>query len=178
MRERERAPRGRAEQWASAIARRAGARHTVITDINPYRLELAKKMGATLCINPQKRTLSDAMKHLNMKEGFDVGMEMSGNPSAFNDMLAHMNHGGNIAFLGLPSEDFAIDWASLVLRSITVKGIYGRKMFETWYKGMSMLQSGLSIEASITDHLPAKDFKVGFEKMREGQAGKVILHWA
>lgn len=162
---------------AAAIARHAGARHIVITDVNPYRLKIAEKMGASLCLNPQEATLEYAMKHLGMREGFDVGMEMSGNADAFRQMLQHMNNGGNIAFLGLPSTDFAIDWSHMVFHGITIRGIYGRKIFDTWYKGMSMLQAGLDITPAITDHFPVDDFEQGFKKMNAGQAGKVILNW-
>ncbi|WP_423063061.1 L-threonine 3-dehydrogenase [Candidiatus Paracoxiella cheracis] len=162
---------------AAAIARNVGARHVVVTDVNDYRLSLAKKMGATLAVNPKNISLNDVMTQLGMREGFDVGLEMSGNPQAFRDMLAHMNNGGNIAFLGIPPEDFAIDWHRVVFKSLTIKGIYGRRMFETWYKMIGMLQNGCDISPVITHQFHVDDFQQGFDVMLGGQAGKVILNW-
>lgn len=162
---------------AAAIVRHAGARHVVITDVNPYRLELAKKMGVTRAINVNERTLADVQRDLEMKEGFDVGLEMSGNPSAFRDMIANMCHGGKIAMLGIPTEDVAIDWNTVVFNMLTIKGIYGREMYETWYQMTSMIQSGLDISPVITHRFSYKDFQKGFDVMRSGNSGKVILNW-
>ncbi len=162
---------------AVAIAKHVGARHVVITDVNPYRLKLAEKMGATLAVDVTKTQLRDVMAQLKMKEGFDVGLEMSGNAHAFTDMLNVMNHGGRIAFLGVPAENFAINWHDVIFKSLTIKGIYGRRMFETWYKGISMLQSGLNIDPIITAEYPYQDFEKGFQQMLSGNAGKVILNW-
>jgi threonine 3-dehydrogenase len=162
---------------AAAIARHIGARYVVITDVNEYRLGLAKKMGADLAVNPVKTDLNKVMKQLGMTEGFDVGLEMSGNAKAFQQMLSVMNNGGKIAFLGLPGEDFAINWHEVIFKSLTIQGIYGRRMFETWYKGMAMLQSGLNIQPVITGIYPYQDFQKAFETMLSGQSGKVILEW-
>jgi threonine 3-dehydrogenase len=162
---------------AAAIVRHAGARHVVITDVNPYRLELARKMGATLAVDVSKESIVDAQKQLAMKEGFDVGLEMSGNPAAFRDMLANMFHGGKIAMLGIPPADMAIDWNAVVFNMLTIKGIYGREMYETWYKMTVMLQSGLDISPIITHRYPYTAYEEGFEVMRSGQSGKVILTW-
>jgi threonine 3-dehydrogenase len=162
---------------AAAIVRHAGARHVVITDVNPYRLELAKKMGVTRAINVKERTLADVQQDLEMKEGFDVGLEMSGNPSAFRDMIANMCHGGKIAMLGIPTEELAIDWNTVVFNMLTIKGIYGREMYETWYQMTSMIQSGLDISPVITHRFSYKDFQKGFDVMRSGNSGKVILNW-
>jgi threonine 3-dehydrogenase len=162
---------------AVAIAKHAGARYTVITDVNPYRLELARKMGATLAIDVRSQTLADAQKKLGMKEGFDVGLEMSGNPAAFRDMLANMAHGGKIAMLGIPSADMAIDWNTVVFNMLNIQGIYGREMYETWYKMTVMLESGLDISPVITHRYPYTDFEKGFEVMRAGLSGKVVLTW-
>lgn len=162
---------------AAAIVRHAGARHVVITDVNPYRLELAKKMGVTRAINVKERTLADVQRDLEMKEGFDVGLEMSGNPSAFRDMIANMCHGGKIAMLGIPTEELAIDWNTVVFNMLTIKGIYGREMYETWYQMTSMIQSGLDISPVITHRFSYKDFQKGFDVMRSGNSGKVILNW-
>jgi threonine 3-dehydrogenase len=161
-----------------AIAKHAGARHVVITDVNPYRLELGRKMGATLALDVRTETLADAQKKLGMKEGFDVGLEMSGNPAAFRDMIANMAHGGKIAMLGIPESEMAIDWNTIVFNMLTIKGIYGREMYETWYKMTVMLQSGLDISPVITHHFDANDFQKGFDVMLSGQSGKVVLHWA
>ena len=162
---------------AVAIARYAGARHVVITDVNDYRLELARKMGATRAINVTQGSIDETMKDLGMVEGFDVGMEMSGNPQAFRDMLRTMNHGGKVAILGIPPADMAIDWNDVIFKGLVLKGIYGREMFETWYKMSSMLQSGLNMDPIITHHFDVDDFQPAFELMESGQSGKVILHW-
>ncbi len=163
---------------AAAVVRHAGARFVVVTDVNPYRLELAKKMGATLAIDVRSHTIEDAQKQLGMTEGFDVGLEMSGNPSAFRSMLGNMCHGGKIAMLGIPSEEIAIDWNTVVFNMLTVKGIYGREMYETWYKMTVMLQSGLNIEPIITHRLHYSDFQEGFEIMLSGESGKIVLDWS
>jgi threonine 3-dehydrogenase len=162
---------------AAAVVRHAGARFVVITDVNPYRLELARKMGATLALDVRTETIADAQKTLGMKEGFDVGLEMSGNTSAFRAMLANMAHGGKIAMLGIPSEEMAIDWNTVVFNMLSIKGIYGREMYETWYKMTVMLQSGLNIEPVITHRLHYSEFEQGFAAMSKGEAGKVILYW-
>ncbi len=163
---------------AAAIARHVGARHVVITDVNDYRLELASRMGATRALNVRDGTISGVMEELRMEEGFDVGMEMSGNPVAFEDMLESMNHGGKVAVLGIPPNDTRIDWNQVIFKGLTLKGIYGREMFETWYKMGSMLQSHLDINAVITHHFPVDEFQSGFDVMRSGQSGKVILDWS
>lgn len=162
---------------AVAIAKHAGARHVVITDINEYRLNLAKKMGATLAINTKEKSLQQVMQELEMKEGFDVGLEMSGYPVAFNEMLAVMNHGGKIALLGILPNQAGINWDNVIFKGLVLKGIYGREMYETWYKMLSMLQNGLDVTAIITHHFSADDFQKGFEVLRSGNAGKVILDW-
>lgn len=163
---------------SAAIAKHVGARHVVVTDINPYRLKLAEKMGATLAVDVTKVALPDVMKQLGMKEGFDIGLEMSGNAHAFTDMLNVMNHGGKIAFLGVPSENFAIDWHKVIFKSLTIKGIYGRQMFETWYKGISMLQSGLDISPIFTGEYDYQDYETAFKKALSGESGKIILNWS
>ncbi|NLW87336.1 MAG: L-threonine 3-dehydrogenase [Planctomycetes bacterium] len=161
---------------AAAIAKHCGARNVVITDINPYRLELAKKMGATHAADARTTDLKKLMADLGMKEGFDVGMEMSGNPQAFRGMLSNMCHGGKIAMLGiLPTCE--IDWNEVVFNSLTIKGIYGREMYETWYKMTMMLQTGLDISPIITHRFHYTEFEKGFEAMRSGQSGKVVLDW-
>jgi threonine 3-dehydrogenase len=162
---------------ATAIARFAGARHIVITDVNDYRLGLAKKMGASIALNVKKESLDDAMKQLGMQEGFDVGMEMSGNPAAFRELLRTMHHGGSVALLGIPPEETAIDWNQVIFKGLVLKGIYGREMFETWYKMSSMLQSGLDISPVITHHLPVAEYRTAFETMNTGKSGKIILDW-
>jgi threonine 3-dehydrogenase len=162
---------------AVAVAKHAGARNVVITDINPYRLELAKKMGATRAVNVKNEKLKDVMKDLGMTEGFDVGLEMSGNKQAFGDMLEHMIPGGNIAMLGILPNGTGIDWDQVVFKSLNIKGIYGRKMFETWYQMTVLVQSGLDIRPMITHRLSVKDFEKGFELMNSGQSGKVVLSW-
>ncbi|MFB9887460.1 L-threonine 3-dehydrogenase [Balneatrix alpica] len=162
---------------AAAICRHVGARHVVITDVNPYRLSLAEKMGATRAVNVSTTRLPDVMQALGMTEGFDVGLEMSGVPAAFRDMLHHMNHGGKIAMLGIPSQEMAIDWSEVIFKGLVIKGIYGREMFETWYKMVAMLQSGLDLSPIITHHFPVNEFEQGFAVMGSGQSGKVILDW-
>ncbi|MFA6562594.1 MAG: L-threonine 3-dehydrogenase [Verrucomicrobiia bacterium] len=162
---------------AAAVARHAGARHVVITDVNPWRLELARKMGVTLAVNPREQSLKDAQKQLGMKEGFDVGLEMSGNAAAFRDMLANMSHGAKIAMLGIPPEAMAIDWNTVIFNMLTIKGIYGREMYETWYKMTVMLESGLDIRPVITHRFHYTEFEKGFEVMNSGQSGKVVLNW-
>jgi threonine 3-dehydrogenase len=162
---------------AAAIVRFVGARHVVVTDVNEYRLGLARKMGATLALNVARESIDDAMKQLGMTEGFDVGLEMSGNPQAFREMVRTMHHGGSIAMLGIPSEDVAIDWNQVIFKGLTIKGIYGRQMFETWYKMASLLQSGLNVRPVITHHLSYRDFAEGFEIMGSGQSGKVVMDW-
>jgi threonine 3-dehydrogenase len=162
---------------AVAIAKYAGARHVVITDINDYRLELARKMGATAAVNVTTDLMDKTMLDLGMEEGFDVGMEMSGNPQAFRDMLRTMHHGGKVAMLGILPAETAIDWNQVIFKGLELKGVYGREMFETWYKMSSMLQSGLNIEPVITHHFPISEYLPAFELMESGQTGKVILNW-
>lgn len=162
---------------AAAIARHVGARNVVITDVNDYRLDLARKMGATRAVNVNRETLRGVMEALHMSEGFDVGLEMSGVPSAFTSMLACMNHGGKIALLGIPPANTAIDWNQVIFKGLEIKGIYGREMFETWYKMVAMLQSGLDLSPIITHRYPASEFQAGFDAMLSGQSGKVILDW-
>jgi threonine 3-dehydrogenase len=162
---------------AVAIAKHAGARFVVATDVNPYRLELAKKMGATVAVDVRSEKLSNVQKTLGMKEGFDVGLEMSGNPQAFRDMLANMAHGGKIAMLGIPSGEMPIDWNTVVFNMLSIKGIYGREMYETWYKMTVMLQSGLKIDPVITHRFGYQEFQKGFDAMRSGASGKVVLTW-
>jgi threonine 3-dehydrogenase len=163
---------------AVAIARHAGARHVVITDVNPYRLELARRMGASRVLDVRTESLDEAMKDLGMEEGFDVGMEMSGVPSAFHEMLRTMNHGGSIAMLGIMPKDTGIKWDEVIFKGLVIKGVYGREMFETWYKMSSMLQSGLNIAPVITHRLGIEEYQLGFESMASGKSGKVILDWA
>ncbi len=162
---------------AAAVVRHAGARHVVITDVNPYRLELAKKMKPTLALDVRHTNIADAQKQLGMKEGFDVGLEMSGNSAAFRDMLANMCHGGKVAMLGIPTAEMAIDWTTVVFNMLTIKGIYGREMYETWYMMTVMIQSGLDIDPVITHRYHYTDFQKGFDAMRSGNSGKVVLTW-
>jgi len=162
---------------ATAIARHAGARYVVVTDINPYRLKLAQKMGATLTLDMRSGAIEEAQKKLGMKEGFDVGMEMSGNPDALRSMLFNMCHGGKIALLGIFAQETAIDWDLVVFSGLTIKGIYGREMYETWYKMTVMIQSGLDIAPVITHRFHYSEYEKGFEVMCSGQSGKVILNW-
>jgi len=163
---------------AAAVARHAGARHVVTTDINPYRLELARKMGVTLAVNTTETPLAEVQKQLGMQEGFDVGLEMSGVAAAFREMLANMCHGGKIAMLGIPSKEMAIDWNVVVFNMLTIKGIYGREMYETWYMMTVMQESGLDIRPVITHRFSYEDFEKGFDPMRTGTSGKVVLRWA
>jgi len=163
---------------AAGVTQHAGARFTVITDVNPYRLDLARKMGVTMAVNVRETKLDDVQKQLGMTEGFDVGLEMSGNPSGFRDMIANMSHGAKIAMLGIPSEDMTIDWRTVIFNMLTIKGIYGREMYETWYKMSVMLQSGLDISPVITHRFDYTEYEKGFEAMSSGNSGKVILRWA
>lgn len=162
---------------AVAIARFVGARHVVITDVNDYRLGLARKMGASVALNVNEGSIDTVMKDLGMKEGFDVGMEMSGNPTALRDMLRTMHHGGKIAILGIPPGETAIDWSEVIFKGLEIRGIYGREMFETWYKMSSMLQSGLNIDEIITHRFPIDEYQEAFDLMTSGQSGKIILDW-
>lgn len=162
---------------AAAIARHCGARYVVITDVNPYRLALAEKMGATVAVDITKKSIEAVQKELNMKEGFDVGLEMSGNASALNSMIDNMCHGGKIALLGIQGPETLIDWNKVVFNGLTFKGIYGREMYETWYKMSSMIESGLDITPVITHKYHYTDFRKGFDVMRSGNSGKVILEW-
>jgi threonine 3-dehydrogenase len=162
---------------AAAVARHAGARHVVITDLNPYRLNLARQIGVTLAVDPREKSLKDVQAELGMSEGFDVGLEMSGNASAFRDMIANMSHGGRIAMLGIPSEQIAVDWNTVIFNMLTIHGIYGREMYETWYKMTVMLESGLDIKPVITHRFSYRDFQTAFDLMRSGNSGKIILDW-
>jgi threonine 3-dehydrogenase len=162
---------------AAAIARHVGARHIVITDMNDYRLALATKMGASRAVNIEKESLKDVMRDLGMVEGFDVGLEMSGVPQAFRQMLEVMNHGGKIAMLGIPPSEAAIDWNQVIFKGLVIKGVYGREMFETWYKMVAMLQGGLDLTPMITHRFDVKDYLEGFETMGSGRSGKVVLDW-
>ena len=162
---------------AAAVARHVGARHIVITDINDYRLKLAGTMGATRTVNVHKEQLDSVMTELGMTEGFDVGLEMSGMPDAFRDMLHHMNHGGKVAMLGIPPADMSIAWSEVIFKGLVIKGIYGREMFETWYKMASLLQSGLDLAPIVTHRFAVDDFQQGFDLMASGASGKVILEW-
>lgn len=162
---------------AAGVAKHVGARHVVITDINDYRLSLAEKLGATRAVNVAKEKLEDVMQELHMTEGFDVGLEMSGVPAALHDMLAKMNNGGKIAMLGIPPDNVAVDWNQVIFKGLTIKGIYGREMFETWYKMASLIQGGLDISPIITHKLTVDEFQQGFDIMGSGQSGKVILDW-
>ena len=162
---------------AAAVAQYAGARFVVVTDVIPWRLNLARKMGATRVVDARTEKLADVQKELGMKEGFDVGLEMSGNPQAFRDMLANMCHGGKISMLGIPSEPVAIDWNTVIFNMLTIRGIYGREMYETWYKMTVMLQGGLDISPVITHRFGANEFEEGFAVMRSGESGKVVLDW-
>jgi threonine 3-dehydrogenase len=162
---------------AAAVLRHAGARYVVITDINPSRLKLAEKLGVTLAVNTSKTSLGEVQKQLGMLEGFDVGLEMSGNPSAFREMIANMSHGGKIAMLGIPAQEMPIDWRQVIFNMLTIRGIYGREMYETWYQMTVMLESGLDIKPVITHRFRWNEFEQGFAAMRSGEAGKVILDW-
>jgi threonine 3-dehydrogenase len=162
----------------AAVARRAGARRVVISDPNPYRRALAEKVGVTLAVDPTQTKLSEIQTQLHMQEGFDVGLEMSGNPAAFRDMLENMSHGARIAMLGIPSQEMAIDWNRVIFNQLTLRGIYGREMYETWYKMSVLLESGLDISGVITHRMNYRDFEQGFAAMASGNSGKVILDWA
>jgi threonine 3-dehydrogenase len=163
---------------AAAVARHAGARHVVITDLNPHRLELARKVGVTLAIDPRESPLGDIKKQLGMTEGFDIGLEMSGSPAAFREMLNHLSQGAKVAILGIPSPaEIAIDWTRVIFNQLTLRGIYGREMYETWYKMSVMLESGLDITPVITHRLNWRDYEEGFAAMRSGNSGKVVLDW-
>ncbi|MGX4675937.1 L-threonine 3-dehydrogenase [SAR92 clade bacterium H246] len=162
---------------AAAVCKHAGARHVVVTDINPQRLEMARTLGASCTVDVRTEKLTDVQSALGMSEGFDVGLEMSGNPAGFADLLANMCHGGKVAILGIPSGELAIDWSQVIFNMLTLKGIYGREMYETWYKMSVMIESGLDISAVITHRLGYKDFQTGFDAMNAGQASKVILNW-
>jgi threonine 3-dehydrogenase len=163
---------------AAAICRHVGARHIVVTDVNDYRLDLALKMGAGRAVNVARQDLQSVMRELGMTEGFDVGMEMSGSPEALRGMLGSMNHGGKVALLGIPPGDVAIDWNQVIFKGLVIKGIYGREMFETWYKMIAMLQSGLDVTPVITHRFAADDYAAGFDTMLSGRSGKIILDWA
>ncbi|MGH8279707.1 MAG: L-threonine 3-dehydrogenase [Gammaproteobacteria bacterium] len=163
---------------AAAIAKHVGARYVVITDVNDYRLGLAHKMGATRTVNVQKQKLEEVTQELGMTEGFDVGLEVSGNPQALRQMIANMVHGGRIASLGLPSAEVTLDWNQVIFKGLFIKGVYGREMFETWYKMVAMLQSGLDIRPVLTHHFPIGEFQKGFDVMRTGKSGKVVLDWS
>ena len=162
---------------AAGICRYLGARHVVVTDVNDYRLSLAQRMGATHIVNVQRGTLADAMKAQDIREGFDIGLEMSGNPKAFNDMLHHMYHGGRVALLGILPKDTRIDWDQVIFKGLHIKGIYGREMFETWYKMTQMVLGGLDLRPVLTDQLGIEEFQKGFDLMASGQCGKVVLSW-
>jgi threonine 3-dehydrogenase len=162
---------------AIPVLRHSGARHIVITDMNPFRLELARKMGATLAVNPTETSIPAVQKQLGMQEGFDVGLEMSGNPEALREMVANMSHGGKIAILGIPSKEMTFDWRQVIFNMLTIKGIYGREMYETWYKMSVLLGSGVDISPVITHQFAYSDFEQGFDAMISGQTGKVVLDW-
>lgn len=162
---------------AAAVVKHAGARYVTITDVNPYRLELALKMGATVALNVGEKRIRQVQKELGMQEGFDVGLEMSGSPAAFREMLENMSHGGKIAMLGIPGKEMAIDWNTVIFSMLTIKGIYGREMYETWYKMTVMLQGGLDLKPIITHRFPYTEFEKAFEVMQSGNSGKVILDW-
>jgi threonine 3-dehydrogenase len=163
---------------AAAVARHAGARHVVITDVNDKRLELARKVGVSRAVNPTKQTLAEVQKELDMTEGFDVGLEMSGNPQAFADMVANMCHGGRIAMLGIPAQPMPIDWKKVIFKMLTIKGIYGREMYETWYQMSVLIESGLDIKPVVTHRYPWNEFEKGFAAMKAGDSGKVVLDWS
>ncbi|MFY0991226.1 L-threonine 3-dehydrogenase [Halomonas sp. C05BenzN] len=162
---------------AAAVCRHAGARHVVVTDLNPGRLALARRLGATRTVDARHEKLPDVQRELGLSEGFDVGLEMSGSPAAFRDMLANMCHGGKVAMLGIPTEEIAIDWNTVIFNMLTLKGIYGREMYETWYKMSVMVDSGLDISPVITHRLPHTEFQRGFDAMLVGEASKVVLNW-
>jgi threonine 3-dehydrogenase len=163
---------------AAAVCRHAGARHVVITDLSDYRLGLAKALGADRTVNVTRESLPDVQKALNMSEGFDVALEMSGAPAAFQNILDNLCHGGKVAVLGIPDENYSIDWEKVIFNMITIRGVYGREMYETWYKMSVFIESGLNLEPIITHRLPIDDFQQGFDAMESGEAGKVVLDWA
>ncbi|MCX6943813.1 MAG: zinc-binding dehydrogenase, partial [Opitutales bacterium] len=163
---------------AAAIARHAGARKIVVTDVNPDRLALALKMGATRTVDISREKLPDVQREIGMKEGFDIGLEMSGNPRALNDMIDNMAHGGRIALLGIMPGAAAVDWNKVVFNMLTIRGIYGREMYETWYKMTAMIQSGLDISPVITHRFHFTEFQQGFDLMRSGKSGKIVLSWS
>ncbi|WJV53994.1 L-threonine 3-dehydrogenase [Prodigiosinella aquatilis] len=162
---------------AAAICRHVGARHVVITDVNDYRLGLARQMGVSRAVNVEREKLTDVMQELGMSEGFDVGLEMSGAPTAFRSMLSVMNHGGHIAMLGIPPQAMSVDWSDIIFKGLMIKGVYGREMFETWYKMSALIQSGLDLSPIITHRFTIDEFQQGFDVMRSGQSGKVLLNW-
>lgn len=162
---------------SAAVARHAGARHVVVTDVNPYRLVLAEKLGATRTVRIDQESLTDVQAGLGMTEGFDVGLEMSGSPSAMTQMLEAINYGGKVALLGIPAGAMTVDWSQVILKGLTLKGIYGREMFETWYKMVSLIQAGINLNDIITHRFPIAEYEKGFEVMRSGQSGKVVLNW-
>lgn len=163
---------------AAAVARFAGARNVVVTDVNPWRLKLAEQLGATRTVNVMEESLTDAKNSLGMKEGFDIALEMSGHPSGLNDILEHTSNGAKVSLLGIFPDKVAIDWDKVIFKGLVLKGIYGREMFETWYKMSSMVRAGLDISPVITHRFPVDDFTLGFETMMSGQSGKVVLDWA
>jgi len=162
---------------AIPVVRHAGARHVVVTDMNPFRLDLARRMGATLAVNPTETTLPEVQKQLGMMEGFDIGLEMSGSPLALRDMIANMSHGGKIAMLGIPAKEMQMDWRQVIFNMLTIKGIYGREMYETWYKMSVMIESGVDISPVITHRFRYDEFEDGFQAMISGKTGKVVLDW-
>jgi threonine 3-dehydrogenase len=162
---------------AIPVVKHAGARHVVVTDLNSFRLDLARKMGASLAVNPKDTPLKDIQRQLKMTEGFDVGLEMSGSPQALSDMLSNMSHGGKIAILGIPAKSAPMDWRPVIFNMLTIKGVYGREMYETWYKMSVLLDSGLDISPVITHRFRYDEFERGFDAMISGQAGKVVLDW-
>jgi threonine 3-dehydrogenase len=163
---------------AAAVARHAGARHVVITDVNDHRLELARKVGVSRAVNPRTQKLAEVQKELGMTEGFDVGLEMSGNPQAFADMIANMCHGGRIAMLGIPAQPMPIDWKKVIFKMLTIKGIYGREMYETWYQMSVLIEAGLDIKPVVTHRYPWNEYEKGFAAMKAGDSGKVVLDWS
>jgi threonine 3-dehydrogenase len=162
---------------AAAVARHVGARHVVITDVNEHRLALARQLGVSRAVDPRHLTMKEVMGDLGMTEGFDIGLEMSGNGEAFRSLLSHMNYGGRVALLGVPTGELSVDMTSIIFKGLIIKGIYGREMYETWYKMTSLLQSGLDIRPVLTHVLPAKDYHAAFELVRGGSCGKVVLDW-
>jgi threonine 3-dehydrogenase len=162
---------------SAAIAKHVGARHVVVTEINPYRIKMAEQMGATIVFDPTKKKIADVMSDLGMKEGFDVGLEMSGHFQALRDMISMTNHGGKLALLGIPGKDVSVDWGEIILKGLTIKGIYGREIFESWYKMCALLESGLDLSPMITHTFAVDDYEEAFQVMRSGESGKVILDW-